>query len=149
MVPAKGLTTVSAYHSILTINTLRLSVRLGIDAPEREKPQPVEVDVRFYFDQSPECALDDTAQNFICYDQICSTILNYATQGEFRFLEYLTMQLHAVIRHDLKRQVGNGSENVKVWIRLLKCVPPVPYMIGGAEYVYSDLDAAAPRVEAR
>lgn len=139
----------SHYPSILTINRLRLSVNLGAGVAEREKPQPLEVDLRFYFPDPPACTADDSRDDFICYDQICQAILDFTGKDEFRLIEYLGTQIHAVVRKDLLRQAGAQAEAIKVWVKLHKCVPPVPYMLGGAEYIYSDLPPEALRIEAR
>ncbi|GEM_PF-710420 len=139
----------SYYQSILTINRLRLSVNLGAGEAERAKPQPLEVDIRLYFSKAPACTQDDSRNDFICYDQICTAIVEYTAKSEFRLIEYLATQLHALVRQDLNRQVGQAeSESVKIWLRLHKCIPPVPYMLGGAEYIISDLPADAQRIEA-
>lgn len=122
----------------LAINTLRLSVSLGVTAEERAQPQPVEVDIHFHFERLPDCCADDNAEDFICYDEVCQAAMEYVDGTEFRMLEYLTMQLHRVIRDHLSAKLGKGAEKISLWIRLRKCTPPVPYMINGAEFIYSD-----------
>ncbi len=128
------------YFSALSIRQLRLGVHLGVSEQERIRPQSVEMDARFYFDELPDCAVDDETESFICYDVICNQLLDYVAGKEFRFVEYLALDLHRVIRGHLDEKLGDEkSSGVKVWISLLKCNPQVPYMIGGAAYAYSDL----------
>lgn len=133
------------YFSALCIRQLRLSVHLGVTAEEREQPQAVEMDARFYFDALPACALDDNTDGFICYDVLCNHLMKYLEGKAFRFVEYLTLDLHRVIRE----HVGDKqNEGVKIWIRLVKCNPQVPAMHGGAAYAYSDLPLDAVLVNA-
>lgn len=128
------------YVSALSIQRLRLGVRLGVSEQERLQPQAVEMDARFYFEELPDCAVDDETESFICYDVICNQLLDYVAGKEFRFVEYLALDLHRVIRSHLDEQLGDEkSHSVKLWIRLLKCNPHVPAMLGGAAFSYSDL----------
>lgn len=136
------------YPTVLTIDRLRLSVRLGAEAGEREKPQPVEVEVRLYFPQHPPGAEADESTDFICYDAICNAMMERVKGQEFRLIEYLTMALHETVRTELERELDK-PQAVRVWIRLCKCNPPVPYLLGGAAMTYSDLPADATIVGAR
>lgn len=127
------------YIAVLSINALRLPVHLGVEASERERAQPVEVTAQLYFESLPECAEDDESDTFICYDVICSSLSNYVQGKEFRFIEYLCMDLYRVIRTHLEDQLGEeAAKAVKLWVKLHKCVAPVPYMTGGAHFIYSD-----------
>ena len=122
----------------LAINTLRLSVHLGVSAEERAQPQPVETDIHFHFEKLPDCSTDDEAADFICYDEVCQAVVDYVDGTEFRMLEYLTMQLHRVVRDHLAAKLGKDAEKISLWVRARKCTPPVPYLLGGAEFTYSD-----------
>lgn len=136
------------YIAALAINTLRLPVHLGLSEGEREKPQAVDVDIRFYYEALPECATDDEHDQFICYDSICNQLTEYVRGKEFRFLEYLTMDIHRVVRLHLDEQMGEqAAQKVKVWTCVHKCNAPVPYMLGGAKFVFSDLPINAAAVE--
>lgn len=131
----------SHYHAALIINGLRLQVLLGVHEQEQLVPQPVEVDLRFYFEQAPACSGDDASDHYICYDELCMTLVNYVKDQRFRLIEYLAHDLHRVIREYLESH--SESRNTRVWIAVLKCEPPVSFDIKGTRYVYSDLPADA------
>ena len=136
------------YIAALSINNLRLSVRLGVGEGERERPQAVELNARFYFEELSECAINDESQKFICYDSICNRLLNYVDGKEFRFLEYLTMDLHRVIHDNLEEQLGEQrTSKLRIWLQIRKLAAPVPYMTGGAEFTYSDIPSTSNLVE--
>lgn len=136
------------YLAALSINTLRLQVRLGVGEPERQNPQPVELGVRFYFTSLPSCTQNDLSSDFICYDKICSSLIRYIEQREFHLIEYLCLDIHREIRGYLEAQLGEHAQDVKLWIRVHKCEAPVAQMIGGASFVYSDLPLGAQVVAA-
>lgn len=123
---------------VLQINTLRLLVHMGLTPQERENTQPVEVDLKIYFDHLPDCCVDDESPEFICYDEICSACSEYVEDNEFRFLEFLTMQLHRVVREHLAARFSESAEAMSIWIKLRKCNPPVVNLEQGAAFVYSD-----------
>lgn len=132
------------YLSCLSINRLRLPVHLGVGEGERERPQAVEVTARFYFPQLPVCAQDDESSTFICYDSISSSLLDYVQGKEFRFIEYLCMDMYRVIRTHLDETLGEEeAQAIRVWVKLHKCAAPVPYALDGAHFIFSDLPAGA------
>lgn len=126
------------YSSCLSINRLRLSVKIGHQPGERIKAQPLEVEIRFYFPTLPAACFDDDG-DFICYDEVCQAVQNLTKEKEFRLIEYLAMELHKTIRRNITKQGITRSDAIKIWLRLHKCVPPVPYMLDGASFTYTDL----------
>lgn len=124
------------YAAALGIHRLRLSVKLGLEEGERLKAQPVEIDVRFYFPKLPAACKTDEG-DFLCYDDICAAITECVTRREFKLIEYLALEIFNLVRGQVK------DDTVKIGIRLLKCVPPVPNMLGGASFTYSDLPPGA------
>jgi dihydroneopterin aldolase len=134
------------YNSCLSINRLRLSVHLGVGEGERSKPQPIEITARLYFPELPNACHNDNAV-FICYDMICSALLEYAENKEFKLIEYLTLRLTEVIKASLQAQIGEKANHAKLWIKLHKCIPPVPYMLDGASFIYSDLPESISAVD--
>lgn len=137
------------YSTVLTIDRLRLAVHLGAGAGEREQLQPVELEIRLYFPYLAPGSEDDSTNGFVCYDVICSALMDHIAPREYRLIEYLTMDLYRVVRAQLDNQLGRQEAgSVKVWISLCKCSLPVPYMLGGARFAYSDLPAGSTVVEA-
>lgn len=124
-----------SYSSALTINRLRLSVHLGCEKEERVTPQPVEVSIRFYYPAIPAPALRDEGE-YECYDKISASIRRMCANKEFRLIEFLCMQVYEVARKAVKK-------DVKIWVSLTKCNLPVPEVLNGASYLYTDLPPGA------
>lgn len=126
------------YPACLTMHKLHLSVNLGRWDDERARLQPVEVSVKFFFPELPPASLEDSAQ-VMCYDDLSVELADYVKDKNFLLIEYLTVQLHKVIRDNMRRQMGDVYEPVKVWVRLHKFNAPIPSLTGGASFVYTDL----------
>lgn len=129
----------SSYPAVLSVNKLRLSVRLGEHAAERERPQPVEISLRFYFPELPPACGDD-GDLFLCYDKIAQEIINYTCSREFRLIEYLTMEIYALVKEHLAVSLPETLRNdTRIWLMTHKCIPPVPAILGGTSFTYTDL----------
>ncbi len=129
----------SRFSTALTINRLRLGVNLGEGAAEREKAQPVEVDIKLFFPEQPAACADD-GQEFLCYDKLCTEIISYVETREFRLIEFLTMEIYALTKkHIANVMPGVNANDTCVWLRIHKCVPPVPAILGGTSFTYTDL----------
>lgn len=132
------------YAHVFSINRLQLAAHLGCYAKERSKAQQVELSVRFYFPEMPDCARNDNG-SFIDYDTVSNEMHKIAEKTEFRLIEYMAMQLHKHIRKLVNKQ---ADKNVKIWLKLTKLAPPVPHLLGGASYIYSDLPSDARTIAA-
>lgn len=127
------------YASALSINRLRLAVNLGETAGEREKAQPVDVDVKLFFPANPQACADD-GEEFLCYDALCSEIIQFTSSREFRLIEFLTLEMYALVKqHVAKKLPGVNALETRIWLRIHKCVPPVPQILGGTSFTYTDL----------
>lgn len=135
------------YPACLTINRLRLSVHLGCYEDEREKPQPVEVDIRFYFPALPPSCTDDSDRDFICYDKVHNLLIEKTAQQDYRLIEFLAHEIHALVRKHILAPLKARGRGIKVWVRLNKPMAPVPYMLGGASFVFSNLPPGAKTVD--
>ncbi len=127
------------YAHIFTINRQILSVNLGYYTEERGKKQRVEVDLRLYFPESPECARTDKAP-FIDYGILVEAIKDFTVSREFSLVEHLGTELFYLLRGILTEHCGN---DLKLWLRLTKITTPIEGLEGGASYVTSDLPAGA------
>lgn len=127
------------YPYCFAISRLQLAVHMGWEAPERRKPQPVEVDIRLYFPEKPACTSDDNG-SFIDYDGLCNGIHKLVSDKEYRLIEYMAHSLHDFVRAYVD---ATGNPEVRVWLALTKLLPPVPHLVGGATFVTSDLPADA------
>lgn len=122
----------------LGVHRLRLSATLGYEAGEREKRQPVEIELRIFFNELPTACRDESAP-FICYDKLSDAILKLVESREFRLIEFMANEILCVVQKNIEKQMGNDAGGIHVWLRLHKCVPPVPYMLDGASITISDL----------
>lgn len=127
------------YASSFSINRLALEARLGIYDTERAAPQPVAVSLRLYFPEAPACAHDDHA-GFIDYAALAAQLTDLVLQREFRLIEYMAQELFCAARQYVS---GTGGDAVKIWLKLTKCRPDVPYLVEGASFTLSDLPAGA------
>ena len=127
------------FMACLGVHRLRLAVALGYEAGEREKPQPVEIELRIFFSELPAACNDESAP-FICYDKLSTAISELVQNREFRLIEFMAQQALGVVRKNISAQLGkDASKGIYIWLRLNKCIPPVPYMLGGASIIVSDL----------
>ncbi len=128
----------TAYPSSLTLHQLHLSVNLGRWDNERVRLQPIAVSIKFFFPELPATCLDDGAKVF-CYDNLCAHLADAVADKHFHHIEYLTVQLFHAIRANMRSQMGEEYDAVRVWVRLHKFGAPIPSLTGGASFVYSDL----------
>lgn len=132
----------AVYPACLTLHRLHLSVKLGRWDDERARLQPVEVSIKFFFPEPPAACAEDTADVF-CYDELAAALAEFVQEREFLHIEYLAAQLHAAIRAQMHRQMQGAYEAVRVWVKLHKIGAPIPSLIGGASFVYTDLPEGA------
>ena len=119
------------YTNALSINRLSADVHLGVDQEERQTPQKVVVDVRFYLPALLSSAERDDG-DYICYHDISEKIYGLCTGRQYRLIEYLAQEIYRLVR----RQV---SKEVKIWIKLHKPRILLPYVEEGASFTYTDL----------
>lgn len=128
-----------SFQACLGVHRLRLSVALGYGRGERSKPQPVEVELRIFFKDLPK-SCEDEGEPFLCYDSLSTALQDLVSGREFRLIEYMGNELFKTVRANIVKQMGDeAAKRIHVWLKLHKCVPPVPYMLGGASMVLSDL----------
>src|SRR5262249_5346767 len=118
---------------------LRYQAHLGFYDDERAGLQPVEISLRLYFPGQPDWAGDDHAA-FIDYARMVKLYKDAIEGKEFRLIEYMGQEMFALTRRFL--DAHNGGE-VKLWMRLTKCAPPIEAVKGGASYIHSDLPPGA------
>lgn len=129
----------TSFQACLGVHRLRLPVALGYGRGERSKPQPVEIEMRIFFKELPKSCVDE-GEPFLCYDKLSSALQDTVAHREFRLIEYMANELFAEVRKNIVNQMGEEeSKKMHVWLRLHKCIPPVPFMLGGASVVLSDL----------
>ncbi len=121
----------NAYNNCLSINRIRLSVRLGCEKQERATPQSVEVGVKLYYTALTSASLKDKG-DFACYDKISRLIQELCEKDEFRLIEHLGYEIYRKIR-------GSLAQEIRIWVKVTKCGLPVGFVLGGASFSYTDL----------
>lgn len=126
------------YPHIFTINRQVLTVHLGYYEEERKTKQTVEVDVRLYFPEAPECARTDRAP-FVDY-AILVDAMKEASGRTFWLIEYMATELFNILRGMVDEHC---AKEIKLWLCLTKVTTPLEGLAGGASYVTTDLPANA------
>ena len=102
----------------IELRGLRLVARIGVLPEERERDQPLEIDVDAELDLSPSGTSDDLADT-VDYGALCATIATIVGSGHVQLLERLAEVLaQAVLAADQR------IESATVAVRKLR--PPVP-----------------------
>jgi FolB domain-containing protein len=127
------------YASSFSINRLRLKARLGVGEAERAAPQPVELSVRWYFAQEPDCVSNDNGE-FIDYAGLSQRLSKAIETREFRLIEFMARELFTIARDYID---DHGGKDIKLWLKLTKCQPAVPDLQEGASFILCDLQAGA------
>lgn len=117
--------------AVLSLEGVRLEVRLGAGEEERARPQPVELDVEIHFDRPPGACRTDRIEDTICYAQLVEAARELVVGHEFRSIERLGAALHERLRQEL-------SEGARLWIEVTKLAPPIEGLRGGARFVLGD-----------
>jgi len=120
------------YYTTLTINKLLVMVKLGTTEEEREVPQPVEIDITFFFPNLPDECMRDTSEPSLCYKDISDNVQDFAEKNEFKLIEYFAYQVFLFLRNFIPEKVG-------VLTKVTKCNPPVDAIQEGCTVVHSDL----------
>ncbi len=85
------------------IKNLRLRTIVGVDAPERERPQDVIVNVTMDFDGS-KAALSDDVGDTVDYEAVKRRITTEVEGADFHLLERLAHRILEVVMDDPKVQ---------------------------------------------
>lgn len=115
----------------LHLRRIVLPVRLGCSAEERSQTQVVEFDVSVIFDDPPRGMVTDDIDDTVSYETIVDSIKKTVVNSEFRLIEHLAQEIFQSLQ-SLLGLVGS----VEVTVR--KVAPPIPELIGGAEFTIGD-----------
>ncbi len=121
----------SGYNSVISLDDLLLKINLGVTDEEMNVPQDVKVSFKIYFKEPPLACSTDNVNDTVCYYKIACIIEEYCNNNKFRLLEYLCMQLHEAVREVVEK-------DIKIWIRVDKCRPPIKNLLGTTSFEYSD-----------
>jgi FolB domain-containing protein len=129
--PGKPGSAAPSYTNALSINRLSVDVHLGVGKEERQTPQKIILDVRFYMPSLMSSATRDNGE-YICYHDISEKIYALCVSKEYHLIEYLAQEVYRLIRKEMPAAV-------KLWIRLHKPRILLPYVEEGASFTYTDL----------
>jgi dihydroneopterin aldolase len=115
----------------LVLRGIRLAIRLGCSAAERENPQPVEIDVSIRFDPPPRGMVTDRLEDTACYSVLVEAIKKVVADREFSLVEHLASEIF----NSLRRIVEPPH---KLRVTVLKVAPPIPEVTRGAEFTVGD-----------
>ena len=121
----------SRLFSGLSLNSLRIQVKLGCSAEERMNPQYVRFDIRVRFPSRPEGCLSDRLVDTVCYAELSEIVRKVSTAKEYDLIEKLGWDTFSSIKEILPK-------SVQLWLRTTKEKPPVPELVGGAAFSLGD-----------
>lgn len=118
--------------SALTLNGLRLKVRLGCGEEERQIPQFVKFDIRVRFRQLPSGCTSDQLTDTVCYSQVSDKLSEICNRTEYLLIEKLGWDAYQALKEMI-------PPSVDLWVRLTKEKPPIPYPLEqGASFCVGD-----------
>ena len=121
-----------ATHEVtLDVAAIRLQVRLGCEAPERAEPQAVEVELAIRFAALPAACWTDELADTVCYAELAALARDHCAGREFRLIERLAFELHALVRARL-------PEGARLTLSVLKVAPPVAELERGVRFTIDD-----------
>lgn len=137
MVTSQGVDTprspLRAPSTQLSLQQLRILVRLGCSAEERLVPQYVSFDVQIRFYTPPEGCFTDALEQTVCYAELSQTIKSVCERQEYQLIEKLGWDVYTAVRNFLPQpcllRVSANKEH-----------PPVAHLEGGATFTVSDWD---------
>lgn len=79
-------------EDLISIKGLKSSAHLGVDAAEREKPQPVEIDLEVELDAS-DASKSDRLEDTVDYSTLVDEVVEIASSAHYRLLEALAQRI--------------------------------------------------------
>jgi dihydroneopterin aldolase len=120
----------------LSLQGLRLKVKLGWSENERAIPQEVSFDIRVRFPSLPNGCKTDQLSETLCYAKICQEIQDLCLHEEYRLIERLGYTVFSSLKNFI-------PDSVQLWLRITKVSPPIPHLElqGGASFSIGDWNA--------
>lgn len=123
---------IAGFSSVITLSKLKLNIKLGVGAEERSVPQEVDISFKFFSRNAFKGCETDDIKDTVCYYEISEIVKEHCGGGEFRLLEYLCHGLYKKVREKI-------SPEIKIWVLVEKCRPPIENLEGVTSFEYSDL----------
>jgi dihydroneopterin aldolase len=96
--------------AILNIQKIKLEVKIGAIAEERQWPQLLLVDVIINFDELPKLAYTDDIADGLCYAKIVGMVRKFSVSREFNLIEHFAHML----AEELQKAFNIASLHIKV-----------------------------------
>jgi dihydroneopterin aldolase len=117
--------------SLLTLNSLELSVNLGWPKGERKQSQIVTLDVLIEFPVPPSGCMTDELEDTFCYDALIKLIKKDIADRDFRLLEHLGFEIHRII-------TDHFPPDFRIKISITK-KPAILNLTGGVTFSYGNI----------
>lgn len=113
--------------TVLEVPALRLDVRLGCTADERRVPQAVDLALTIRFAAPPAACWSDELADTVCYAELASVARSHCAEREFKLVERLACELHALLSAAL-------PPGATLALTATKVGPPVAGLAGGVRF---------------
>ena len=116
----------------LKICDLRTQVFLGVGSQEILHAQEISINFVLHYNNPPQGCYNDNINDTICYDKLCSLILNISSSKNYRLIEHLAYNISENIKSSLISDYPSIVNNFKV--EIIKLNPPIPQIKQGARF---------------
>ncbi len=121
---------ISPPFSALSLNNLRLQVKLGYGEEERKNLQFVRFDIRIRFETLPPGCFSDQLQQTVCYAELSEHLTRICLK-EYHLIEHLGWTAFSHLKSHLPK-------TLKLWIKVTKENPPISNLQEGASFALGD-----------
>ena len=134
MIPSVNSITSSnaGFSSVISLSNLKLAVNLGVTKEERDVRQQVNISFKFYLKDAPEACTTDNIHDTVCYAEMAEIVRRHCNKKDFKLLEYLCYFLYREVRKNI-------PPDIKIWIGVEKCNPPIEGLVGSTAFEYTDI----------
>ncbi len=84
--------------SILEINNLVLTLKIGLTEQERSYSQEINFKIKITFNSPPQACYSDNIDDTICYERLVNLIKEFCKKNQFKLIESLAFKLHHYIQ---------------------------------------------------
>ena len=116
--------------SALRVKSFQVSVFIGINPGEQDRPQTILLDMHIQFAEPPQACVSDQIQDTYCYDQLLTIIRNHLRDKKFQLIEHFTFFLYRLLKDYF-------PAHTKVMLGVTK-QPPITGLQGGVTFEYGD-----------
>lgn len=113
-------------NSMLLLNKMLLSVKIGVEDYERIAPKEIELYIRFYINGPID---EDDISKTICYGKVLHLIESHFQNQEFKLIEFLCYKIHQLLK-------STYGEDLTIEVRIIKNKPFDNNKLKSAEFTY-------------